>query len=67
MNFRLSLVLCEACTESCVNLVEPGSKPGPMRRLWREERSVERELVEELLHSHAAKVSTTLGKMVRCC
>ena len=51
------MVLCEACTESYVNVGEPGSKPGVMSRLWREERSVERELEEELLLYSQAGVS----------
>ena len=58
------MVLCEACTESCVNVGEPGSKPGVMSRLWREERSVERELVEELLlFSHTSEILEKLVKV----
>ena len=58
------MVFCEACTESYINVGEPGSKPGVMSRLWREERSVERELVEELLlYSQAGEILDKLVKV----
>ena len=45
--------------------MRPGSKPGPMSRLWREGRSVERELVElELLQSHADEGQDFKDKLV---
>ena len=45
-----------------MNLGKPGSKPGPISRLCRDDRLVEREFEEELLQSHA---TWTLDMLVK--